>query len=396
MLSPAPALVSIAICVLIAGCPHREKACPDAAAPDPGDTPARLRQLAASFKESAQPRLLDAELATRLVRLSLECVEREYPNKPNDVKKSDDEAVPPRVLHPAFFGCFDWHSAVHGHWTMVRILRTVRGLDPEVKRSIREALHRRITRQTIKGELTYFRAEHHKLFERPYGWGWLLRLAAELHAFRDDPDARRWAEALEPLEKLLVQRTEDYLERLSVPVRAGTHHSTAFALAHMHDYAAAKGNTGFRAAIERACRRFYEADRGCPTDYEPSGEDFISPCLAEADLMRRVLPGSQYAGWLKSFLPPFTSPRFKPLLRPPEVRDRHDPKIGHLIGLTFQRAWTMRGVAAALPKSDPRRLLLVRLADLHREDGLRLMFDSGYGGSHWLATFAVFLLSSSG
>jgi hypothetical protein len=401
MLSHAPVPFT-ALCLLIAGCPQREeRACPDAAAPATVtvDTPAGLRRLAASIEStenSSRPRELGAELAARLVRLSLGCVDREYPNKPNDVKKSDDEAVPPRGLHPAFYGCFDWHSAVHGHWTLVRVLRTVRGLDPRVQRRIRAALHRHLNTASIKREVAYFEAEHHKLFERPYGWGWLLRLAAELHAFRDDPDARRWAEAVAPLERLLVRRTEDYLRRLSLPVRAGTHHSTAFALAHMHDYAVAKGKAGFRAAVERASRRFYEADRGCPTDYEPSGEDFISPCLAEADLMRRVLPPDRFDRWLGRFLPPLTSPRFRPLLRPPEVRDRHDPKIGHLIGLSLQRGWTMRGVAAALPpKGAPRREVLVRLADLHRDHGLRLMFDSGYGGSHWLATFAVFLLTSS-
>jgi hypothetical protein len=376
----------------VAGC-HRRRldGGQDSRAAPPADTPASLRRLAAGLPE-ASPHRLDEAQALKLVELSLRCVDQEYPNKPSDVQQSDDELLPPRKLHPAFFGCFDWHSAVHGHWTMVRVLRAFPKL--RVAGAIRRALDRHLSPERIAGEVAYFQAEHHKLFERPYGWAWLLRLAAELRDF-DDPDARRWAAALEPLERLLVRRTIDYLQRLSLPVRAGTHYSTAFALSHIHDYAALRADNELLGAIERACRRFYLEDHGCPTDYEPSGEDFISPCLAEADLMRRVLPAAAYRRWLDRFLPPLTSPRFEPLLRPPEVRDRRDGKIGHLIGLSMQRAWTMRGVSRALADDDLRGRVLRALADLHRDEALRLMFDSGYGGTHWLASFAIFLLSDA-
>ena len=373
--------------VLLGACRGREPA------PGPtGDTPEKLRRLLETLPGAGAAGSLDEKLASRLVALSIHCVDREYPNKPSNVQNSDREVVPPRQLHPAFSGCFDWHSAVHGHWTMVRILRTFPRL-PEAT-TLRARLDARLNATTLAGEAAYFEAPHHALFERPYGWGWLLRLAGELHRWTGDADARRWAAALEPLERLLARRTTDYLARLSLPVRAGTHHSTAFALAHIHDYARIKGDRRLRSAIESASRRFYQDDRDCPTDYEPSGEDFISPCLAEADLMRRVLPPARFSRWLATFMP-MTSTRFRPLLQPPRVLDRHDPKIGHLIGLCFQRAWAMRGIASALPDGDPRRPLLQRLSGLHGDAGLRMMFDSGYGGAHWLASFAVFLLTGT-
>jgi hypothetical protein len=336
-------------------------------------------------------RALDEKLAARLVQLSLQCVDREYPNKPSNVLAGNDEVVPPRKLHPAFFGCFDWHSAVHGHWTMVRVLK----LFPKIEsaKAIRRKLDRHLSPQAIRGEVGYLEAKHHHLFERPYGWGWLLRLAAELRTW-EDPDAKRWSAALAPLERLLARRTIDYLGRLSTPVRAGTHHSTAFALAHIHDYAEVSDNAELRQAIARAGRRFYLADRDCPVAYEPSGEDFISPCLAEADLMRRILRAGELRPWLDRFMPELVSPRSRSLLHPPEVRDRKDPKIGHLIGLSMQRTWTMKGLAGALPRGDPRAKVLRRSAALHQHDSLRLMFDSGYGGAHWLASFAVFMLDT--
>ena len=350
-----------------------------------------LQKLAASMKIPAL-RVPMATLAPRLVALSLHCVAREYPNKPGDVRIDDKSAQPPRKLHPAFYGCYDWHSAVHGHWAMVRLLKSRPGLAAATE--IRQALDRRLTPKNIAGELAYFEKKHHRLFERPYGWGWLLRLAAELRTF-DDDDARRWSAALAPLEKLLAERTVDYLARLSVPVRAGTHASTAFALAHIYDYARVAGDRRLGQAIEAAARRFYMDDTDCPVDYEPSGEDFVSPCLAEADLMRRVLPGARFQVWLSRFFPPMTSERFASVLRPPRVLDKKDPRIGHLIGLSLQRAWTMRGVASALTANDPRRRILHAAAAVHREDALSQMFNSGYGGAHWLASFAIFLLTAA-
>jgi hypothetical protein len=349
-----------------------------------------MKELLTSIPEHPT-RSLDEKLAAKLVQLSLHCVDREYPNKPSNVLAGDDEVVPPRKLHPAFFGCFDWHSAVHGHWTMVRVLKRFPGITSAG--AIRGKLNLHLSPEAIRGEVVYFEAKHHRLFERPYGWGWLLRLVAELRTWVD-PDATRWSAALAPLEQLLVGRTIDYLERLSTPVRAGTHHSTAFALAHIYDFAEVSDNAELRKAIARAGRRFYLADRDCPVAYEPSGEDFISPCLAEADLMRRILPARELRSWLDRFLHDLASIRSKPLLHPPEVRDRKDPKIGHLIGLSMQRAWAMKGLADALPEDDPRAAVLRRSAALHQHHALRLMFDSGYGGAHWLASFAVFMLAT--
>ncbi len=378
---------------LAAGCSCRGERTPAGAAGEqrPED-PGALQALLARVQPRPPVALSDAQ-ASRLVALSLRCVNPEYPNKPSDVQSGDQEVRPPRALHPAFYGCFDWHSAVHGHWAMARVLRRFPGIP--AADALRKALDQHLAPGPLAGEVAYFTAPHHAIFERPYGWGWLLRLVQELHTF-DDPDACRWREALRPLEELLVRQLRGYLQRLSVPVREGTHASTAFTLAHVLDYARAVGDDQLRGAAAQAARRFYLQDRGCPTDFEPSGEDFISPCLAEADLMRRVLPAAEFGPWLERFLPSPASGRLAPLLRPPEVRVRRDPRIGHLIGLSLQRAWSMRGVAGALPAGAPLGQLLLRLADLHRDHALGLMFDSGYGGEHWLASFAIYLLTDVG
>jgi len=336
---------------------------------------------------------LDAALASKLVKLSLECVDRPYPYKPGHVLHSDEDLRPPRELTPAFFGCFDWHSAVHGHWTMVRLLKTVPTL-PEAP-TIRERLSAHLTEEIVETELALFKEERSKLFERPYGWGWLLRLAAELHTF-EDPQAGVWASALESLDTFLASRTIDYLNRLTVPVRAGTHQNTAFSMTHMLDYARIVEDGKLEAAIVKRSREFYLGDRRCPTAYEPSGEDFISPCLAEADLMRRVLDQKQFVRWLGDFLPRLDSAEFAPLREPVAIKDLEDPRIGHLIGLAFQRAWCFEGVASALPVGDARVAAFRDLAVKHRARGLKQMFDSGYGGEHWLASFAVYLLSGAG
>lgn len=330
---------------------------------------------------------MDAAQAADLVALSLACVDREYPNKPGSVLDGDDTVVPPRQRTPAFFGCFDWHSAVHGHWTMVALLRRF----PEMSSAsaVRAALGNSLSPERIAAEVAFFELPRNGTFERPYGWAWLLRLAAELHGW-DDPDARRWGAALAPLADHLAARTIDYLDRLSVPCREGTHQNTAFALAHVLDHARAVGDADRVARIQARARDFYLGDRNCPIAYEPSGEDFVSPCLAEADLMRRVLAPDAFVRWLDAFLPRPEDDDFAPLRRPAEVRDAHDPRIGHLIGLSFHRAWTLVGVAGALPATDTRRAGFRELAVLHLAAGLQQMGDSGYGGEHWLASFALF------
>ncbi len=327
------------------------------------------------------------------MQLSLRCVDRPFPNKPSWVIGSKDDLVPPKARTPAFYGCFDWHSAVHGHWAMVRVLRRFPS-GPDAS-ALHDKLDAHLTQAHLQAELTFFRRKENRTFERPYGWGWLLRLAAELHDW-GHPDGARWSKNLEPLAQFLAGRIADYLPRLSVPVRAGTHSNTAFAMVHALDYARTVGDTALEKLLVQRARTLYLQDRACPTDYEPSGEDFISPCLVEADLMRRVLPRTEFVRWLDDFLPALDGERFRPMLTPVEVKDPKDPKIGHLIGLALQRAWSMQGIAASLPQGDPRRDVFGRLARLHRHEALEQMFDSGYGGEHWLASFAIYLLTDVG
>jgi hypothetical protein len=361
----------------------RARAADAAAAPRAQPAPAPLLP---------RPALSEAQ-ATRLAALSLACRTRAYPNKPSHVYEDDRDLRPPRALTPAFFGCYDWHSAVHGHWTMARLLR----LFPRAAQAaaLRRALDEHLTEEKLAAELRFFRAPRSRLFERPYGWAWLLRLTAELHGWRDT-DAQRWLAALRPLARFLAARLAEYLERLSVPVRAGTHDNTAYALAHALDYARTVGDAALANQIAAQAARLFGGDRDCPTHYEPSGEDFISPCLAEADLMRRVLPAPRFVPWLRAFLPNPAAPRFAPLRAPAEVRDPQDPRIGHLIGLAFQRAAAADGIAAALPADDPWRSALAQLAAVHIERGLSQIFASGYGGEHWLASFAVYALTAAG
>ncbi len=357
--------------------------CPDGAAP---------RRAARAPAEPARPQL-DAKRASRFAALALACLEREYPNKPGTVYERDEELRPPREATPVFFGCFDWHSAVHGHWTLVRLLKTAPAI-PEAP-ALRALLRRHLTEERLAGELAHLRAERNRTWERPYGWAWLLRLSVELERWQD-PEGRVFARRLRPLAALVVARASAYLPRLSVPVRDGTHASTAFALTHLLDYARGVGDATFAALLERRARELYGRDRDCPTHLEPSGEDFISPCLAEADLMRRVLAPRELRRWLGRFLPAPGSARFAPVATPTPVKDPEDPKLGHLIGLGLQRAASLHGIADALPAGDRRRAAYRRIAGRHADASLALIERSGYGGEHWLATFATYLLTNAG
>jgi hypothetical protein len=363
----------LVVAFLAAGCAHSRGVAP-------GTTPVQVRDM-------------DQERASGLVALSLACVGKEFPNKPSHVYHDASEVAPPSVATPVFHGCFDWHSAVHGHWAMVRVLKAFPDL-PEGP-AIREVLARHLRPELVATEAAFFAQERSATFERPYGLAWLLRLADEIRTW-DDPLAPELAAALAPLERMAVERLSWYLPRLTVPVRAGTHNSTAFAMIHALDHARATGNRAFESLLVERARAFFLADRDCPTAYEPSGEDFVSPCLTEADLMRRVLPRAEFRTWLDSFLPPMDSDEFRPLRTPVEVLDRHDPRIGHLIGLSLQRAWSYRGIASALDADDPRTAAFQAFANLHQHDGLHWMFDSGYGGEHWLASFAIFLVTGAG
>jgi hypothetical protein len=348
-------------------------------------------------------RLSDAQV-TAFARLALAGIEKEYPYKPADVLVGPQSVLPPRQVHPVFYGCFDWHSSVHGHWLLVRLLR----LYPEssVAGESRAMLARQLTAEKLQVEADYFTPKDNLSFERMYGWAWALKLAAELHSWNDS-DARVWAKNFEPLEKRLVELVRGYLPRLTYPIRTGVHPDTAFALALILDYAQVVGNRELEEQIVAYAREKYMADRNYSAAFEPSGEDFFSPSLNECDLMRRVLAKEEFANWLAEFMPGLGKSIERPgnredastaatLLQPAQVSDISDPKLGHLAGLNLSRAWTQRGMLSALSANDPRRAGLEKSVQAHTDAGLAFVFSGHYEGEHWLATFAVYLLTDSG
>ncbi len=336
---------------------------------------------------------LTPELSTDLADLALTCIDTEYPNKPGNVLADAAGVLPPKQLHPAFYGCFDWHSAVHGHWALVRQLRLVP--DHPAADAIRARLDEHLSAEALAAELAYFDEPHHRTFERPYGWAWLLRLVAELHTW-DDPQGARWRANLRPLEDEIVARLIAFLPLQNYPVRLGTHTNTAFALTHALDYARAVGNADLEQRIVARSREYFLDDRDCPADYEPSGTDFLSPCLEEADLMRRVLPPTEFEPWLAAFLPDPAGPSMARLREPAVVLDLSDPYLIHLVGLNLSRAWCLAGVASQLPADHPARAVYERAAADHTTAGMGQVFTDQYGGEHWLATYAVYLLGGTG
>ena len=335
---------------------------------------------------------LDATAAERFAKLALACIDREYPNKPEHVLDSAADAKPPREFHPAFFGCYDWHSSAHGHWMLVRLLKTFPDLASS--KEIRARLAAHFTPEAMATEARYLDIKSNRSFERTYGWAWTLRLMSELQTW-DDPDAKTWRANIEPLAKTLVARLKDFLPKLTNPIRTGVHPNTAFALGEAIDYAKAAGDRELTEAVAKRARDYYARDRACPLAYEPSGEDFFSPCMEEADLMRRVLPAAEFSSWLGGFLPGLAAGRPFPL-SPAVVSDPTDPRLVHLDGLNLTRAWTLRAIARALPASDPRRKALEESSDAHAKAGLARVSSGSYEGEHWLASFAVYLLTDAG
>lgn len=333
------------------------------------------------------------ETASRLAGLALECVHREYPNKIAHVLHSDADAKPPRDLTPAFYGCYDWHSAVHGHWLLARLARL--HPDTPLATSARKALEISLTARNLAVETEYMKGEGRASFERPYGLAWLLQLAAELEEW-DDPQARRWASALDPLEKAAVERVSTWLPKLSYPVRSGEHSQSAFALGLMLDYARSTENREFAELLEKRIRGFYLRDRDCPIEFEPSGEDFLSPCLAEADAVRRVMSAGDFAAWLGAFLPVIGIEGDGDWLKPAVVTDATDGKLVHLDGLNLSRAWMLEGIASALPEGDPRKESIRKVAEAHGTSGLRSVSSEHYEGGHWLGSFATYYVTRRG
>ena len=331
--------------------------------------------------------------AAGFVRMALAGIGREYPNKPGDVLRGPFDVRAPKAVHPVFYGHFDWHSSVHGHWMLVRLLR----LQPQAPfaAEVRRVLDQRFTREALETEAAYFRIKENRSFERMYGWAWALRLGIELRGW-DDPDAKRWAANFKPLETELVSLTKAYLPKLDWPVRCGFHPETSFPLSQALDWARATGDRELEALVSDKARQFYGADRDYPVRYEPSGNDFFSPCLNVADLMRRVLPAAEFSDWLGRYLPGLTDGNAGNLLDPAKVSDPTDGHLIHLAGLNLTRAWTMRGIASALPAGDPRRKVLETAATAHTTAGLALVNTGHYEGEHWLASFAVYLLTDVG
>ena len=334
---------------------------------------------------------LNGETASGFARIALHCVHREFPNKPGHVMSDSTEVAPPAVLHPAFYGCFDWHSSVHGHWMLVRLL----GLFPDMPEApdIRKALDENLSVENILVEAGYFRQKNRASFERTYGWAWLLKLAEETGRC-PDPAAKQWEKNLQPLVDVIVENYFEFLPKQTYPIKRGVHPNTAFGLSFALDYAWSVGNRELAQLIGDAGRDYYYGCiSACPAGWEPDGDDFFSPCLMIADLMTRILPQDDYLRWLKKFLPELRYGLPESLLEPVEVSDRSDPKIVHLDGLNLSRAWCMKGMATALPADDPRREILEKAACLHAGEALAHIASGNYEGEHWLASFAVFLLA---
>jgi hypothetical protein len=321
--------------------------------------------------------------AAALSRPALQCIQQPYPYKPGNVLVSDDDAVPPRIQHPAFYGCFDWHSSVHGHWTLVRLLKTYPEL-PDAA-AIREKLSQNLTAANLEKETAFFYSEGNRTFERTYGWAWLLKLALEMATW-EDPLGKELYRNMAPLSDSLVAKYVAFLEILPYPIRVGEHANTAFGLSFAWDYASQIGHESLLEAIEQSSRGFYLEDRGCPVDWEPGGFDFLSPCLMEADLMSRILDERAFEAWLNDFLPGLLDPEGLEL-KPARVTDRSDPKIVHLDGLNLSRAWNLFHISNKLQRRYPH---LTDLAWLHLNASLPYIASGHYEGEHWLATFAVY------
>jgi hypothetical protein len=335
----------------------------------------------------------DIKAAQRFANLALACVHKEYPNHISHTLNSDADAAPPRKLTPAFYGCYDWHSSVHGHWLLVRLVRTFP--DAPFVRAAREALLQSLTAENVVQEAAYLRGEGRASFERPYGLAWLLQLVAELREW-DDPQAKEMVANLRPLETVVLERLDNWLPKLSHPVRIGEHDQTAFALGLMLDYAHGKGDQKFAELVVSKAKQFYLRDKNCPLAYEPSGEDFLSPCVGEADLMRRVLPSPEFARWLRTCMPQISMSDAGKWLQPVVSPDPSDPKLAHLDGLNLSRAWMLEGIAAGLPKSDKRLPSIMATVEAHRRAGLAAVTGEHYEGGHWLGSFAVYLVTKRG
>ena len=334
---------------------------------------------------------LTEKQASHFAALALKCVAREFPNKPEHVINNASEVKSPKALHPAFYGCYDWHSSVHGHWMLIRLLKTFPNLAESQR--IRDALNENLTAENIQAEVTYMKQPNRQSFERTYGWAWALKLAEEVHAW-NDVDGKKWSQTLQPLAELLSKSYRTFMPKQTYPIRTGVHPNTAFGLAFALDYAKTVGDRELEALLSERSRTYFAKDANYPGAWEPGGEDFFSAALMEADLMRRVMQPREFAVWFHRFMPGVAKGGPSSLLKPAIVTDRTDPKLVHLDGLNLSRAWCMRSIAAALPANDPARKVLSASAAQHATAALAHVASGDYAGEHWLASFAVFLLSN--
>ena len=338
---------------------------------------------------TAAPPTITPALASQFAKLVLSHLTREYPNKLTHTLDSAADVQGPRALYPIFYGCYDWHSCVHGYWLLTRLLARYPDL-PEAP-AIRAVFDAQLTAENVNGELAYVSAPSRTSFERPYGWGWLLALQTALRQL-DSDQGRRWANNLQPLADVFATLFVNFLPKATYPIRVGTHFNTAFAMALGLDYARHSGHVELEKLICTRARDWHSNDAGCQA-WEPGGDEFLSPALIEAELMRRVLPATEFNDWLTQFLPNLAQRQPATLFIPATVTDRSDGKIAHLDGLNLSRAWCQRSLARALPADDPRAAVLFAAADRHLDSALAHV-SGDYMGEHWLATFALLALEA--
>lgn len=328
-----------------------------------------------------EPVVLSLEQAEKLVKMPMACLEQEFPNKLGQTLASEKDLKSPKELHPAFYGCFDWHSSVHAHWSLVSLLKQFPNLAKAEE--IKELLKANLSKENIQQEVRYFKASQNKTYERTYGWAWLLKLAQEIHTW-EDPMAKELQANLQPLSDLMVSNFLEFLPKLNYPIRTGEHDNTAFAMGFAYDYALVTEHKKLQDLISVRAKDYYLSDDNCPISWEPGGFDFLSPCLQELHLMQNVLAEQTFKLWLKDFMPQLNNTDFA--LKVGEVSDRKDGKLVHLDGLNFSRAAVLFNLVAKYEGFAH----LKPIAEEHLSHSFSNLANDSYEGGHWLTTFALY------
>ncbi|TRW24660.1 DUF2891 domain-containing protein [Flavobacterium zepuense] len=331
---------------------------------------------------------LTQERANGLAKLPLKCLQQEYPNKLSQLLADSTELAGPKKLHPAFYGCFDWHSSVHGHWSLVYLLKHFPNL--ENKQEIISKLKVNLSKENIQQEVAYLNKPHEKSYERTYGWAWVLKLQLELETSTKGYH-KEMAVNLKPLTNIIIERYIEFLPKLNYPLRVGSHTNTAFGMALAWDYAVYANNLPLQNSLRDNALRLFKNDADCPFTWEPSGTDFLSPCMEEIAIMQRIMPEKEFLKWLKDFAKPLFDKNYK--WEPGKVSDRSDGHLVHLDGLNFSRAWNFYRLAKQYPKQLGH---LRQLADAHLNFSLPAIVDGNYEGEHWLASFALHAFEEKG